>query len=54
MRGGRGGEVRLKLYFCLTLIATKPPHKIRERTPARTWAEMPALPVESQCLEVAL
>jgi hypothetical protein len=54
MRGGRGGEVRLKLYFCLTLIATKPPHKIRERTPARTWAEMLALPVESQCLEIAL
>jgi hypothetical protein len=54
LRGGRGGEVPPQLYFCLTLIATKPPHKIRERTPARTWAEMLALPVESQCLEITL
>lgn len=42
MRGGRGGEVRLKLYLCLGLIATSQPFDIRP-VPARVWASMLAL-----------
>lgn len=39
LRGGRGGEVRLKLYLTMILIAAKPPHGI-ENIPARVWAEL--------------
>ncbi len=39
IRGGRGGEVRLKLYLTLILIAARAPHDI-ENIPARAWAEM--------------
>ena len=42
--GGRGGGVRLKLYLSLVLIATEPPHRIRDQIPARAWAEMLDLP----------
>jgi hypothetical protein len=38
LRGGRGGEVRLKLYLTMILIATRAPHNI-ENVPARAWAE---------------
>ena len=44
IRGGRGGEVRLKLYCCLTLLAVEAPYKISRPVSARTWAEMLALP----------
>ncbi len=43
LRGGRGGAVRLKLYLCMTLIASRPPHDIRS-IPGRAWAEALALP----------
>jgi hypothetical protein len=43
LRGGRGGAVRLKLYLCMTLIASRPPYDIRS-IPARAWAEALALP----------
>lgn len=39
IRGGRGGEVRLKLYLTMILIAARAPHDI-ENIPARAWAEM--------------
>jgi hypothetical protein len=38
IRGGRGGEVRLKLYLTIMLIAVRPPHDI-DNVPARAWAE---------------
>src|SRR5437764_9984107 len=44
LRGGRGGEVRLKLYLSITLVATHPPYDIKRPIPARAWAEMLALP----------
>jgi hypothetical protein len=44
IRGGRGGEVRLKLYCCLTLLAVDAPYSITRQISARTWAEMLALP----------
>jgi hypothetical protein len=43
IRGGRGGEVRLKLYLSLNLLATRRPYDIRS-IPARAWAEMLGLP----------
>jgi hypothetical protein len=43
VRGGRGGEVRLKLYLCLDLVATKSPYRLIGM-PARLWAEMLSLP----------
>jgi hypothetical protein len=39
IRGGRGGEVRLKLYLTMVLIAARHPHDIKQ-VPARTWADM--------------
>jgi hypothetical protein len=43
LRGGQGGEVRLKLYLTMTMLAARPPHDIRS-IPARTWAQVLALP----------
>ena len=44
LRGGQGGEVRLKLYLCLSLLATAAPYNIRERIRASVWAEALGLP----------
>jgi len=43
LQGGRGGEVRLKLYLTMTMLAVKSPHDIKE-VPAFRWAQMLALP----------
>ncbi|MCM3885047.1 hypothetical protein [Frankia sp. R82] len=43
IRGGRGGEVRLKLYLCLTLVAVQRPYSIRDIS-TRAWARALALP----------
>lgn len=45
LRGGRGGEVRLKLYLSLLWIAVAPPHNVSY--PARTWASLLGLPEPS-------
>jgi hypothetical protein len=37
MRGGQGGEVRLKLYLTMALLAVSPPYDIPP-FPARSWA----------------
>jgi hypothetical protein len=37
LRGGQGGEVRLKLYLTMSLLAVSPPYDIRP-VPARSWA----------------
>lgn len=42
-RGGRGGDVRLKLYLTMTMLAARPPYEIRS-IPARIWAEVLGLP----------
>ena len=44
LRGGRGGEIKLKVYLSVTLLATDSPFDIRQLIPARRWAEMLALP----------
>lgn len=38
MRGGQGGEVRLKLYLTMSLLAVRTPFDIPP-VPARSWAE---------------
>ena len=37
LRGGQGGEVRLKLYLTMSLLAVSAPYDIRP-IPARSWA----------------
>ncbi len=44
LRGGQGGEVRLKLYLTMSLLAVNPPYDIAQPVPARSWAEMLDLP----------
>ncbi|MFE9190594.1 hypothetical protein ACFYL6_13385 [Micromonospora sp. NPDC007208] len=43
LQGGRGGEVRLKLYLTMTMLAVRSPHDIKGM-PAIKWAQMLALP----------
>lgn len=42
IRGGRGGEVRLKLYLSILWVGASYPHDVT--FPARTWAELLGLP----------
>ncbi|CAL9450167.1 hypothetical protein SUDANB23_02420 [Streptomyces sp. enrichment culture] len=44
IQGGRGGEVRLKLYLCVTMMATAKPYDLRQPPTPQTWARMLALP----------
>lgn len=44
IQGGRGGEVRLKLYLCITMMATREPYDLKApRTPA-AWSRLLGLP----------
>ena len=43
LRGGRGGEVRLKLYLTMLLLAVSPPYGIPP-VPGRSWAQALGLP----------
>jgi hypothetical protein len=43
MRGGQGGEVRLKLYLTMSLLAVRAPFDL-PAIPARSWAEALDLP----------
>lgn len=38
VRGGRGGEVRLKLYLTITMVATRAPHDLSSPSPG-WWAQ---------------
>jgi hypothetical protein len=38
LRGGQGGEVRLKLYLTIALLAVRSPFVITDPVPARSWA----------------
>jgi len=44
LQGGRGGEVRLKLYLCLSLLATAHPYDIGKPIRSSWWAEALGLP----------
>ncbi|WP_350246881.1 hypothetical protein RBB84_22500 [Rhodococcus sp. D-6] len=44
VQGGRGGEVRLKLYLTAVLIAGGAPYVYEKTTPARVWAALLNLP----------
>ncbi|MFV6027110.1 hypothetical protein [Streptomyces sp. NPDC056264] len=47
IQGGRGGEVRLKLYLCITMMATAKPHDIRRPPTPQLWSRMLALPPDT-------
>jgi hypothetical protein len=47
IQGGRGGETRLKLYMCLTMMATGHPFDIKSPPNSQTWAELLALPPDT-------
>jgi hypothetical protein len=44
IQGGKGGEVRLKLYLTVTLLSTRKPHSVTRPITNRTWAELIGLP----------
>jgi hypothetical protein len=44
IQGGRGGEVRLKLYLSLSLLATAAPYDIGQPIPSSWWAHALGLP----------
>lgn len=48
IRGGQGGDVRLKLYLCITMMATRHPYDLQRSPTPRAWAELLALPPETQ------
>ncbi|GAA4301439.1 hypothetical protein GCM10023086_17330 [Streptomyces venetus] len=47
IQGGRGGEVRLKLYLCITMMATAKPYDLRQPPAPHAWARMLALPSDT-------
>ncbi|MEV7372430.1 hypothetical protein AB0O51_16290 [Streptomyces sp. NPDC090301] len=47
IQGGRGGEVRLKLYLSITMMATAAPYDLRRPPTPQTWARMLALPPDT-------
>jgi hypothetical protein len=47
IQGGQGGEVRLKLYLCITMMATAKPYDIRQPPAPHAWARMLALPPDT-------
>lgn len=43
IQGGRGGEVRLKLYLTITMMATGHPHDLKRPPSPHRWANLLAL-----------
>ena len=46
IQGGRGGEVRLRLYLCITMMATGRPYDLKRSPAPSRWASLLALPEE--------
>ncbi|MCH0542076.1 hypothetical protein I3F58_21435 [Streptomyces sp. MUM 203J] len=40
IQGGQGGSVRLSLYLCITMMATKEPFNLRKPPTPKAWARM--------------
>ncbi|MEU4965814.1 hypothetical protein [Streptomyces smyrnaeus] len=40
IQGGRGGKVRLRLYMCITMMATKEPFDLRRPPGPNGWTQM--------------
>jgi hypothetical protein len=47
IQGGRGGEVRLKLYLTIAMMATRRPYDIHQAPNPTRWAEVLALPPDT-------
>ncbi|MFB7255744.1 hypothetical protein [Streptomyces nojiriensis] len=43
IQGGRGGAVRLRLYLCITMMATSKPYDLKKPPTPRAWASILAL-----------
>lgn len=47
IRGGHGGEVRLKLYLTLTMMATKAPFDLKKPRTSQAWSKLLGFPQET-------
>jgi len=48
IQGGRGGKVRLKLYLCITMLATRAPYDLRQSSPTpQSWSRLLGLPPDT-------
>ena len=47
IRGGRGGEVRLRLYLSITMMATRHPYDLSNPPSPNHWSELLALPADA-------
>ncbi|MFI0269811.1 hypothetical protein [Streptomyces luteogriseus] len=43
IQGGRGGSVRLRLYMCITMMATRQPFDLKAPPKPKSWAKLLAL-----------
>lgn len=43
IQGGQGGSVRLRLYMCITMMATSKPYDLKMPPTPRSWARLLAL-----------
>ncbi|MEU6539494.1 hypothetical protein [Streptomyces sp. NPDC047000] len=43
IQGGRGGSVRLRLYMCITMMATSKPFDLKAPPKPKSWAKLLAL-----------
>jgi hypothetical protein len=46
IQGGRGGEIRLKLFLCMAMMATRAPHDINRPFTPQGWARLLNLSVD--------
>jgi hypothetical protein len=53
IQGGRGGRVRLRLYMCITMMATKEPFDLRRPPGPNGWTQMLALDPKTGPRQVA-
>ncbi|MFF2541661.1 hypothetical protein ACFVUY_03775 [Kitasatospora sp. NPDC058063] len=44
VHGGRGGAVRLRLYLCITMMATSAPYDLQRPPTGSTWCRLLGLP----------
>jgi hypothetical protein len=53
LQGGRGGSVRLRLYLCITMMATRAPYDLKSPPTPSAWARLLALPEDTGARRVS-
>ena len=53
IHGGRGGSVRLRLYLCVTMMATRAPYDLKSPPTPSAWARLLALPEDTGARRVS-